>query len=46
MFIAERNIEVVDVGIPVLSMHAPFEVIAKVDLFMCYKAYYTLFNEG
>lgn len=45
MFIAERNIEVVDVGIPVLSMHAPFEVIAKVDLFMCYKAYFALFNE-
>ncbi|MCL2081379.1 MAG: aminopeptidase [Oscillospiraceae bacterium] len=45
MFIARRNIEVVDVGIPVLSMHAPFEVIAKVDLFMCYKAYYALFNE-
>ena len=45
VFLAQRNIEVVDVGIPVLSMHAPFEVIAKIDLFMCYKAYYALFNE-
>lgn len=45
MLLAERNIEVVDVGIPVLSMHAPFEVISKVDLYMCCKAYAALFSD-
>ncbi len=38
-FIAQRNIEVVDVGVPVLSMHAPFEITAKIDLYMCFKGF-------
>ncbi len=37
-FIADRNIEVVDIGVPVLSMHAPYEVTAKSDVYMLYKA--------
>ena len=37
-FMARRNIETVDVGVPVLSMHAPFDVISKFDLYMFYKA--------
>ncbi len=37
-FMARRNIETVDVGVPVLSMHAPFEVISKFDLYMFMKA--------
>ena len=36
MFMANRNIDTVDCGVPVLSMHAPFEVIAKLDLFAAY----------
>ncbi len=32
-YIANKNIETVDLGIPVLSMHAPYEVIAKTDLY-------------
>ncbi len=43
MFMANRNIDTVDCGVPVLSMHAPFEVIAKLDLFAAYngfKAFY------
>ena len=31
---------VVDLGVPVLSMHAPFETTAKFDVYMCYKAMY------
>jgi len=38
MYLASRNIDVIDVGVPVLSMHAPFEVISKLDLYMTYKA--------
>ncbi|GHU43900.1 M18 family aminopeptidase [Spirochaetia bacterium] len=36
--------EVIDCGIPVLSMHSPFEVISKIDLWTCYKAYRTFLN--
>ena len=41
---AERDIDTIDAGVPVLNMHAPFEVIAKADLYMTYKAMYTLYN--
>ena len=37
MYLANRNIDTVDAGVPVLSMHAPFEVISKVDLFSAYQ---------
>ena len=37
--LANANAEVVDCGVPVLSMHAPYEVISKVDLFMAYRGY-------
>lgn len=39
MYIAELNVDVVDVGVPVLSMHAPFEVVSKVDVYMAYRAF-------
>ncbi len=38
MFLAAQNIDVVDVGVPVLSMHAPFEVVSKLDVYMTYRA--------
>ncbi len=37
-FMANRNIDTIDAGVPVLSMHAPFEVVAKFDCYMTYKA--------
>ncbi|MDR2617875.1 MAG: aminopeptidase [Treponema sp.] len=36
---ARLGIDVLDCGIPVLSMHSPFEVISKIDLYMCYRGY-------
>lgn len=39
MYIANLNVDVIDVGVPVLSMHAPFEVTAKLDVYMTYKAF-------
>ncbi len=39
-FIANMGIDVVDLGVPVLSMHAPFETTAKLDIYMCYRAMY------
>ena len=38
-FIANMNIDTVDLGIPVLSMHAPIEIIAKSDLYEAYRAF-------
>ncbi len=37
--IGNYNAEVVDCGVPILSMHAPMEIISKVDLYMTYLAY-------
>jgi aspartyl aminopeptidase len=38
-YVANLNIDVIDCGVPVLSMHAPFEVTAKGDIYMAYRAY-------
>lgn len=39
MYIANLNVDVVDVGVPVLSMHAPFEVVSKLDVYMAYRTF-------
>ena len=39
MYIANMNIDTVDLGVPVLSMHAPFEIISKHDLYEAYRAF-------
>lgn len=39
MFLANYNIETVDLGVPVLSMHSPNELIAKVDIYQAHKAF-------
>ncbi|MBP3559686.1 MAG: aminopeptidase [Clostridia bacterium] len=44
-YIANLDIDVVDLGVPVLSMHAPYEVISKLDLYMAYKAFYAFFKQ-
>ena len=36
---AKLGIEVLDCGVPVLSMHSPFEVISKIDLYTAYRGY-------
>ena len=36
-YMANRNITTLDAGVPVLSMHAPFEVVSKLDCYMTYK---------
>ncbi len=38
-FVANLNIDTVDLGVPVISMHAPWEVISKADLYSNYKAF-------
>jgi len=36
-YMAERDIDTLDAGVPVLSMHAPFETVGKLDCYMTYK---------
>ncbi len=45
MYLASLDIDVVDLGVPVLSMHSPFEVVAKLDVYMAYRAFKTFFEE-
>lgn len=40
MYIANMGVDVIDLGVPVLSMHAPFETTAKLDVYMCYRTMY------
>ena len=35
---------VVDLGVPVLSMHAPFEIVSKTEDYMAYRAFFTFFD--
>ena len=44
-YMANRNIDTIDAGVPVLSMHAPFEQIAKLDIYMAYKAFCAFYNQ-
>ena len=40
MYIANLNIDTVDIGAPVISMHAPYEMISKGDLYALHRAFY------
>ena len=43
-FVAAFNVDVVDVGVPVLSMHAPFEIVSKLDVYSTYQAFRAYVN--
>ncbi len=45
MYLANLDIDVIDVGVPVLSMHSPFEITSKIDTYMAYKAFKCFFEE-
>lgn len=44
-YIANLNIDVIDIGVPVLSMHSPFEVTSKLDVYQCCKAISVFFKD-
>ena len=43
--IANKGADVIDCGVPVLSMHAPYEVTSKFDVYSAYKAYLAFWEE-
>ena len=45
-YMANRNIDTIDAGVPVLSMHAPYEVTSKLDCFMTYKGIKAVYNDA
>ena len=44
-FVANLNADVVDLGVPVLSMHAPFEIVSKIDVYETYRALLAFYND-
>ena len=45
MYVANLDIDTIDLGVPVLSMHAPLEVVSKLDVYMAYKAFKVFFEQ-
>ena len=43
--VANKGADVIDCGVPVLSMHAPYEVTSKHDVYMAYKGYKAFFRK-
>jgi len=42
--LAKYNMNIVDMGTPVLAMHSPFELVSKIDLYATYKAYKAFYD--
>ena len=45
LYVAGKDINVVDIGVPVMSMHSPFEVTSKLDVYSAYRAYKAFYQE-
>mgnify|MGYP006334028081 CR=1 FL=1 len=43
-YMAERDIDTIDAGVPVLSMHSPFETVGKLDCYMTMLACKAIYN--
>lgn len=43
--LADKGVDVIDCGVPVLSMHAPYEVTSKYDIYSAFKTYKAFWNE-
>ena len=46
LYAANLGMEVMDCGVPVLSMHSPFEVLSKIDLYTAWRAYIAFLREA
>ena len=42
--LANKGIDVIDCGVPVLSMHSPYEVTSKFDVYEAYRAYHAFYQ--
>ena len=44
-YMGNRNIDTIDAGVPVLSMHSPWETVAKFDCYMTYKGVWAFYKD-
>ena len=44
--LANYNVKVIDCGVGVLSMHAPWEITSKSDIYEAYKCYIAFLKEA
>ena len=44
--LADKGVEVIDCGVPVFSMHSPYEVTSKFDIYSAYSAYKAFYREA
>ena len=44
MFMAKRNIDIIDMGVALFNMHAPMEIASKADIYSSYLAYKAFFS--
>ena len=42
--LANKGVDVIDCGIPIISMHSPYELSSKFDIYEAYRAYKAFFN--
>jgi len=43
-YMANRNLDIVDIGVPLFNMHAPLEIVSKADLYASYLVYKLFFS--
>ncbi len=43
--LANKGVDVIDCGVPVISMHSPYEITSKFDIYTAYKAYKAFFED-
>ena len=43
--LANKGVDVLDCGVPVLSMHAPYEVTSKFDIYNAYEVYLAFYHD-
>ena len=44
--LANKGVEVIDCGVPLISMHSPYEVTSKFDIYEAYRAYLAFFESA
>ena len=43
--LADKGVDVIDCGVPVISMHSPYEITSKFDIYNAYKAYEVFYKD-
>ena len=43
--LADKGVDVIDCGVPVLSMHSPYEITSKFDIYNAYNAYKVFYKD-